>query len=315
MISRSEMGTMPGFCASPLDRGRPLTTSPPSRQEVTVMKLTIDSVQRAQPRQAGAATHHNRLVVLPGDFAAQSPFLLMAEDWFAPPSGFPTHPHRGMETVTFVLEGRLEHKDHTGAQGDLGAGDVQFMTAGNGVLHSEMPGPGGVHSLQLWLNLPAAKKRTPARYAEMRGADAPVHRAPGVEARLYAGRLGDVVVPHGSTWPLTLIDLRLEAGAAFDLPVPAGERAFAFVVSGEGTIGAEAVPIGAESVAWPERSDGREGFDVLPFTARTVLRAIVFASPAIDEPVIARGPFVMNTMAQIEEAYADYRAGRLTEPA
>jgi redox-sensitive bicupin YhaK (pirin superfamily) len=271
-------------------------------------RLSIEKVERAMPRQAAAATHHNRLVVVPGDFAAQSPFLLMAEDWFASPSGFPTHPHRGMETVTFVLEGGLQHEDHTGARGDLGPGDVQFMTAGNGVLHSEMPAPGGVHSLQLWLNLPAAKKRTPARYVERRGAEAPVHRAPGVEARVYAGRLGGIAVPHGTTWPLTLIDLRLEAGATFDLPLPAGDRAFVYVVSGAGSIGA--APVGRDGVAWPERSDAPA---LLPFAARDAMRALVFASPPIDEPVVARGPFVMNTMAEIEEAYADYRAGRLTE--
>lgn len=274
------------------------------------MRLSIDRVDRAQPRQVGAATHQNRLVVMPGDFAIQSPFLLMAEDWFAPPSGFPTHPHRGMETVTFVLEGGLQHRDHTGARGDLGAGDVQFMTAGNGVLHSEMPAPGGVHSLQLWLNLPAAKKRTPARYVERRGAEAPVHRASGVEARIYAGRIGEIVVPHGTTWPLTLIDLRLDAGAAFDLPLPSGDRAFVYVLSGDGTIGAEGAALSAGSVAWPERSDEPS---LLPFAARSAQRAIVFAGPPIDEPVVARGPFVMNTMSEIEEAYADYRAGRLTE--
>ena len=104
------------------------------------------------------------MVIPPEDVAEHSPFLLMAEDWFAPPAGFPTHPHRGIETVTFVLAGELVHADHTGGTGRLGAGDVQFMTAGGGVMHSEMPGPGGVQSLQLWLNLPARLKRVAARY-------------------------------------------------------------------------------------------------------------------------------------------------------
>src|SRR5262249_35478037 len=97
------------------------------------LMLTIVRTTEAMPKQSGSPTHQNRLVVAPTDYANQSPFLLMAEDWFAPPSGFPTHPHRGMETVTFVLEGALEHRDHTGAHGVLGAGDVQFMTAGGGV--------------------------------------------------------------------------------------------------------------------------------------------------------------------------------------
>src|SRR5271157_4380550 len=196
------------------------------------MQLTIKSVEPASPPQLKAHKHSARLVIGPDNVAEHSPFLLMAEDWFAPPAGFPTHPHRGIETVTFVLAGELLHKDHTGGEGRLMTGDAQFMTAGGGVLHSEMPGPQGVQSLQLWLNLPARLKRTPARYRDVRRSDAASVEARGAKARVYAGRLGDVVMPFASIWPMTLIDVTVDRDAALDVPVSGGERAFAYVVEG-----------------------------------------------------------------------------------
>ena len=138
------------------------------------MDRRVTRIEAAAAPQRSSATHANRFVVPADRFETRSPFLMMMEDWFAPPAGFPTHPHRGMETVTLVLEGSLEHRDHTGGHGVLNAGDVQWMTAGRCVMHSEMPGPGGVHSLQLWLNLPAAQKMSRARYADQRAVDAPI---------------------------------------------------------------------------------------------------------------------------------------------
>jgi redox-sensitive bicupin YhaK (pirin superfamily) len=277
------------------------------------MHLSIShSYPAAKPE--GRAPHIARLVIPPADFAGQSPFLLMAEDWFAPPGGFPTHPHRGMETVTFVLEGELAHRDHMGSHGVLHAGDVQFMTAGGGVLHSELPGPQGVHTLQLWLNLPAAKKMLGARYADLRLTDAPLYRDGGTEIRVYAGRVGGVEQTHGSAWPLALFDLRLQAGQTFDLPLPAGDRTFLYVLEGAATIGASDALIAAQTVAWVARApQALEGADELRVSAKSALRALIFSSPVIDEPVAARGPFVMNTEDELDQAYADYRAGRLTQ--
>ena len=277
------------------------------------MDLEIVEGWKVGAKETRSRTHAARLVIPPDDFAAHSPFLLMAEDWFAPPAGFPTHPHRGMETVTFVLEGQLEHRDHTGGHGVLDAGGVQFMTAGNGVLHSEMPGPEGVHSLQLWLNLPGKLKRTPAQYQDRHLSSTPVHQEAGVTARLYAGRLGAHHVAHGSTWPLTVIDLTLEAGAQYKLPLPAGQRAFIYLLAGEVKLGVNAVAMPPEAVALTEVGPAHDGTDTLRFDAMTAARAIVCASPPIDEAVVAAGPFVMNTEAEIAEAYADYRAGKLTE--
>ena len=274
------------------------------------MQLSIQSIDRAGPPEPRGQKHSARLVIAPENVAGHSPFLLMAEDWFAPPAGFPTHPHRGIETVTFVLAGELLHQDHTGGEGRLQVGDAQFMTAGGGVLHSEMPGPDGVQTLQLWLNLPARLKRTPARYEDRRRADAPSFSKHGVEARVYAGRLGDIDVPHASVWPLTMIDLTLQPGAALDLPIPGGERAFAYVLDGGLALGADKRPAFAGDVAWAALSSEP---GVLPVSATSAARLLFCASPVIDEPVAFGGPFVMNTREEILEAFADLRAGRLTD--
>ena len=273
------------------------------------MQLAIETVDRAGSREGRGPGHSARLVIGPEKAAEHSPFIVMAEDWFAPPAGFPTHPHRGIETVTFVIEGELMHEDHTGGRGRLGAGDVQFMTAGGGVMHSEMPGPGGVRTLQLWLNLPARLKMTPARYKDLRCADAPVVRRDGAEARVYAGRLGEVEVPHGSIWPLTLFDLRLEPGAVFAAPIPAGRRAFAYALEGKAELAASKRAVASGEVAWmgPPPSDAE-----LSMAAASGARLLVMASPVIDEPIVMGGPFVMNTREEILEAFADLRAGRLT---
>ena len=272
------------------------------------MERSVTRIETAQPPGRSAPTHANRMVVAPADFADHSPFLMMAEDWFAPPAGYPTHPHRGMETVTIVLKGALEHRDHTGGHGMLRDGDVQWMTAGKGVMHSEMPGREGVHSLQLWLNLPASHKLTAARYADQHAADAGLLKGEGWEARVYAGRQGEVEAAHGSTYPMGLVMLRADAGATVELEIPADERGFLYVIEGAAEIGGSAIAAG--QVAWLDPS-GAEGAppDTLTIRIRTKLQAVLFSGKAIDEPVVAYGPFVMNTQEEIQQAYADYRAG------
>lgn len=270
------------------------------------MEVRVQSVERAAPRAGAGPSHHNRLVIPPADFAATSPFLLLAEDWFAPPAGFPTHPHRGMETVTFVLEGALAHQDHTGGASTLSAGDVQWMTAGRGVLHSELPGPQGVHSLQLWLNLPAALKGSRARYLDQRLADTPELTGDGVSIRVYAGRQGAVSHPFGSTWPITLLDIRIAAGRRHPLEIAAGQRGFLYVLDGSATLGSAGRRLRPEDVAWLEPATAGS---ILPLEAADDFRALFYAGTPIEEPVVARGPFVMNTVEEIARAYADFRAG------
>ena len=204
------------------------------------MERNVARVERPLDRGPNEQVQAKRLVLNPGAFEAQSPFLNLSEDWFAAPGGFETHPHRGMETVTLVLEGALHHRDHTGADGVLHPGDVQWMTAGRGVLHSEMPYQNETaHTLQLWLNLPAAAKMVPARYVDQRLASVPVLHTPGVERRVYAGSFDGVEQPHGSDWPMMLVDIAMTAGATSAQPIPTNFRGFLYVLEGTVLIGAE----------------------------------------------------------------------------
>jgi redox-sensitive bicupin YhaK (pirin superfamily) len=276
------------------------------------VERTIDRIE--MPTEAGASeqVQRKRMVVGPADFSAQSPFLFLSEDWFAAPGGFETHPHRGMQTVTLVLDGALRHRDHTGADGVLKKGDVQWMTAGHGVLHSEMPHERETaHTLQLWLNLPADKKMVPARYVDQRLADVPVRRLPGAELRVYAGRSGDIEVPHGSDWPMMLIEARVAAGGEVALEIPASWRGFLYALEGTAAVGAARRPLVAPEVGWFEPS-GPEGAgpDTLTIAAGTDFRGLIYAGPPIDEPVVAYGPFVMNTVEEIRQAFADYQRNR-----
>jgi redox-sensitive bicupin YhaK (pirin superfamily) len=198
-----------------------------------------------------------------------------------------------MQTVTIVLEGAIEHRDHTGAHGVLSAGDVQWMTAGHGVLHSEMP-KGPVHTLQLWLNLPAKMKMIPARYQDQRLKDVPRNG----NVLVYAGKSGKAEHKHGSDYPMWLLEIRGDA----EQEVPASYRGFVYVLEGNAEVGGRALTKG--EVGWFEPGEGALSF-------RGDFRALLFAGEPIDEPVVAYGPFVMNTRQEIVQAFEDYQAGRL----
>jgi redox-sensitive bicupin YhaK (pirin superfamily) len=211
-----------------------------------------------------------------------------------------------MQTVTVVLEGALEHRDHTGAHGILRAGDVQWMTAGHGVLHSEMPhGDETAHTLQLWLNLPRKLKMIPARYQDQRLKDVFVRKVPGGEILVYAGRSGEVSHPHGSDYPMWLLDIRLSAGARLGQEISTRDRGFVYVLAGKAMIGSRSVEKG--EVAWFEPGAG----GVLMLEAEEDFRGLLFSGEPIQEPAVAYGPFVMNTRQEIQQAFLDYQAGRL----
>src|SRR5687768_7205837 len=267
------------------------------------MQKAISRVARAIPQGASSQVANKQLVVGPEGWEKTTPFLFLSEDWFGAPKGFETHPHRGMQTVTVVLEGALEHRDHTGAHGILRAGDVQWMTAGGGVLHSEMPyGNETAHTLQLWLNLPRALKMIPARYRDQRLADTPLREIPDGEVRVYAGRSGDVSHPHGSDYPMSLLDIRLKAGARLQQEVSTRDRGFVYVLQGEATVGNQ--PVSKNQVAWFDPGPG----DRLSIGAKEDWRALLFSGEPIHEPAVAYGPFVMNPRQEIEQAFLDYQA-------
>ncbi len=265
----------------------------------------LSRVSRVVPQGPTSQVQNKQRVIGSEGWENTSPFLFLSEDWFAAPGGFAEHPHRGMQTVTFVLDGALEHRDHTGAHGVLRAGDVQWMTAGRGVLHSEMPyGGETAHTLQLWLNLPARMKMIPARYQDQRLADVPVRRLEGGEVRVYAGRSGDVSHPHGSDWPMSLLDIRLKQGVRLAQEVDPKDRGFLYVVQGAAVAGGARLEAG--QVGWFEPAAG----ETLGIAAEDEFRALLFAGEPIREPVFAYGPFVMSTREEIVQAFADYQAGR-----
>lgn len=277
---------------------------------------TLRQVIPGQPTSDGAGVKLSRsLGSQPG--LRFDPFLMLDEFYTDEPSdylaGFPAHPHRGFETVTYMLDGHMQHQDHLGNTGDLRPGDVQWMTAARGIIHSEMPqqSAGRMRGFQLWLNLPAADKMKPAAYRDIPSAQIPsAALAGGGSARVIAGSVSQAgvvttgAVSGGGTAPLYL-DVHLPAGAAASLPVPAGHNAFAYLYEGTATIGAEAraLPLRGAGLL----SDG----DVFNVTAGAQgARLLLIAGKPLREPVVQYGPFVMNTREQIEQALEDYRSGR-----
>ena len=217
--------------------------------------------------------HRVRMVLEPGNWKEYDPFLMLAEDWFVPGT-FGDHPHRGFETVTFVIEGQIEHRDNKGGHGVLHPGDAQWMTAGRGVVHSEEAGRDGAHSLQLWLNLPRALKMTEPRYQDLRGAEMPVRRVDGAELRVFSGTSGSVNGPAQNHVPVTMIEMRIDAGATVRQELPATYNAFLYLIAGNSRVAQ------AGQVVWftPEPGD-------VVIEAGTAMHAILFAGEPLREPV------------------------------
>ncbi|WPE27001.1 hypothetical protein PshuTeo1_27220 [Pseudomonas hunanensis] len=247
-----------------------------------------------------------------------SPFLLL--DYAGPHDFAPTqarrgvgqHPHRGFETVTIVYQGELEHRDSTGAGGLIGPGDVQWMTAANGIIHEEFHSPdfarsgGTLEMVQLWVNLPARNKRAAAGYQTLLAGDIPVVALDGDAGRLRV-IAGDYHGHHGPARTFTAMDvwdLRLNAGAALQLPVAAGRNAALVVLRGN-------VRINSEREAGPSSLVllDREGVDVA-VEALDGASVLLLSGEPIDEPIVGYGPFVMNSQAEIAESFDDFHAGR-----
>ena len=256
-----------------------------------------------------AAGHRARRLIDGGNPGFSDPFLLMAEDW-VPRDAFSRHPHRGIETVTLVLDGALEHFDSAGNTGVIYAGDAQWMTAGRGVIHNENPLPGTTtHALQLWVNLPASEKMAAPRYQDLRGADLPRRREPGVEICLLSGRSGGVSSPTLNHVPVAAIDARMDDGARFEHELEAGANAFLLVLEGSAIVGRQERPVASGELAWLTRSDEATSLVTIKASGGAT-HLLLFAGRPLREPVVFGGPFVMNTQEQIDEAFADFRAGR-----
>lgn len=254
-----------------------------------------------------------------GDSASVSPFLLFdyaGPHMFAPamrPRGVGQHPHRGFETVTIVYDGEVAHRDSAGHGGVIGPGDVQWMTAAGGIVHEEFHSPGFTKTggpfrmVQLWVNLPAKDKMAPPRYQPILDADIPVvELADGAgRVRVIAGQFGAAAGPARTFTPVNLWDARLVRDADVTLDLPEGHTAMLAVLSGRITVN-DSQPVGeAEIVRF-----GRDGETVRIRTESEAILLVMTGEP-IDEPVAGYGPFVMNTEAEIRQAFDDFNAGRL----
>ncbi|HEY5623820.1 MAG TPA: pirin family protein [Gammaproteobacteria bacterium] len=267
------------------------------------------------PTSDGAGVNLTRLIGMP-DLDMLDPFLLLdsiesddPNDYIA---GFPPHPHRGFETVTYILAGKMRHKDSTGREGVIEAGGVQWMTAGRGIIHSEMPEQedGLLYGFQLWVNLPADLKMTAPSYREFSAEEIPAEeRESGVTVRVVTGTTSEGTtgpVENVVTDPL-FVDIELPAGADFEEPIPESHGAFVHVIEGEvsvqGTAGDAEVGAGALAVL-------ENGERVSLTAGANGARLLLVAGRRLDEPVARYGPFVMNTQAELMQAAADYQSGR-----
>jgi redox-sensitive bicupin YhaK (pirin superfamily) len=271
-------------------------------------------VLTGQPTSDGAGVKLTRVI---GTQAVPDldPFLMLDEfrsdDPAAYLAGFPDHPHRGFETVTYMLAGRMRHEDNKGNKGLLGPGSVQWMTAARGIVHSEMPEQqdGLMQGFQLWINLPAREKMSEPRYKDIAAEDVPVASAgEGVKVKVIAGRYGDVrgpVAPE-ATAPLFL-DIELAAGASFQTTLPGDHNAFTYVFEGEAAVG----PAGSErNLARGQIGLLSSGTSFEAKAGAKPARLLLLAGRPLKEPVAKYGPFVMNTTAELHQAVADFQAGR-----
>lgn len=259
----------------------------------------------------------------PGSALSQfDPFLLLDHmgpvDW--PPGeavGAPDHPHRGFEAVTYLLEGRMRHKDSMGHQGELGPGDVQWMTAGSGVVHSELPHPellekgGRVHGFQLWVNLPAADKMMPPRYQEVPSASIPeaISADGRTRARVIAGEALGVSAVIDTRIPIVYLHFTLLPGARYEQPVAQEHNGLVYVFKGEAKVGMPATLVGEGGAAL--LSDGGSLLLEVDKASKRPAELLFLAGTPLNEPVARGGPFVMNTREQIDQAFEDYKAGRM----
>jgi redox-sensitive bicupin YhaK (pirin superfamily) len=269
----------------------------------------VAQVVRGLETSDGAGVRLTRVIGGP-QLPLLDPFLLLDDFRSDDPDdyigGFPAHPHRGFETVTYLLAGRMRHQDSAGHGGIIEAGGVQWMTAGRGIIHSEMPEQenGLLAGFQLWVNLPAAAKMRAPRYQELNAAAIPVETRGRLQLRVIAGTTsGGVSGPvRELITPVLYLDVTLPRGARFEEPLPAAWNALVYVIAGTVEVADRAL-----TVHQLARLGGGDGVAV---TAAEASRLLIIAGQPLGEPVARHGPFVMNTQDELRQAFHDYQAGR-----
>jgi redox-sensitive bicupin YhaK (pirin superfamily) len=290
----------------------------------------VKRLVKAKPAIEGAGVHLRRAFGF-GDTSETDPFLLLddfrndrPEDYLA---GFPWHPHRGIETITYVLAGSVEHRDSIGNRGAIASGDIQWMTAGRGILHQEMPQgdpTGRMHGFQLWANLPASLKMTAPRYQEVKSADVPeVTDDDGTVARVVCGTFWGTRGPvEGIATDPVYLDVRVPPGKRKTLPVETARHGFAYVFGGSGRFCNASAPLSVptEGVGWadvtpPSAADDRSlvlfdrGDEVTVEAGEEGIRFLLVSGKPLQEPVAWYGPIVMNTQQELQQAFTELREG------
>lgn len=281
------------------------------------MKNTIRNITqilKGQDTSDGAGVKIKR-VIGTQEMNHLDPFLLLDEfknddpDDYA--AGFPDHPHRGFETVTYMLSGDFTHRDSKGNEGHLKSGSVQWMTAGKGLIHSEMPEQtdGLAWGYQLWLNLPAKHKMTEPKYQDLPAEKLPIAEKAGAKVKVLAGEWGGAQSPGKSFTPFTYLDVTLAPGAVFEAPAPSDENTFLYVFQGKAKAGSSEEPTyvkeGYLGIFGEGTSVHVENGEDKP------IRFLFASAQKLNEPVVRGGPFVMNTMGELKKAFLDYQTGVL----
>jgi redox-sensitive bicupin YhaK (pirin superfamily) len=297
-----------------------MKTMPQPLSPVPSRSRAVERIVRGQPTSDGDGVKLTRVLTQPLQ-RRLDPFLMLdafgsdaASDYVG---GFPDHPHRGFETVTIMLDGRMRHQDSVGNVGLLEPGSVQWMTAGRGIIHSEMPEQeaGRMAGFQLWVNLPAKDKMTAPQYRDIAPADVPVVELPGgARIRVIAGESHGTAgaVARPTTEPIVL-DIALPAATSVDVAVPTGHNAFFYVYAGAVEAGGtKTTRVEAEEMAILGDAAGADGVHLSAAKgADGVARVLLVAGRPLHEPIAQYGPFVMNTTQELQEAFADFQRGAL----
>lgn len=256
------------------------------------------------------AGHLAAAVVAPGDFERTDPFILLMDDWLDVGAGTVggAHPHAGFETVTFLAEGSL-YDAHEG--GVLHEGDVQWMTAGRGIIHGEhVEARGKVRILQLWLTLPKAERWTAPGFQDIRLETIPVLREPGIEVRVHSGRAGGLQAATRNHVPVTLTDIRLTSGASFEQELPASYNGFVYLLDGSAQVGSAGAVLTRGQVGWLDRPAGDDASVLRIKAGSSDVRLVLYAAQPQGDPIVASGPFVADSKADIARLLNEYRAGQ-----
>ncbi|MDI9501675.1 MAG: pirin family protein [Bacillota bacterium] len=266
----------------------------------------IAGIVRGQPGRDGAGVNLTR-VLHTGTLEAFDPFLMLDSFDSKDPAdyinGFPEHPHRGIETITYLAEGRIDHKDSLGNAGSIRNGDAQWMTAGSGILHEEMPQPAErMLGLQFWLNLPQKDKMTTPKYFDIHSADIPVVQEEGATVRVIAGSYKDTIGAQSHHIPATFLELYLEANSEVRFPSASDETSFVFLLEGDAVIGEKTIAEKAAVLL-------EDGDHVRIQSTDQPARVIYAQAPPLGEPIAWGGPIVMNTKEEITQAFMDLRNG------